>query len=56
MSILEESKVDFPSGVDYIVLLTLKHFDASIDKVISNRGFSIGFWLFIYSYKILDPL
>jgi HAE1 family hydrophobic/amphiphilic exporter-1 len=26
MSILEESKVDFPSGVDYIILLTLKHF------------------------------
>jgi HAE1 family hydrophobic/amphiphilic exporter-1 len=36
MSILEESKVDFPSGVDYIIPFNTKTFlDASIDKVIS---------------------
>ncbi|MEZ7499464.1 efflux RND transporter permease subunit [Flavobacterium sp. Arc3] len=37
MSILEESKVDFPPGVDYIIPFNTKTFlDASIDKVIST--------------------
>jgi hydrophobe/amphiphile efflux-1 (HAE1) family protein len=57
MSILEESKVDFPSGVDYIIPFNTKTFlDASIDKVISTliEAFLLVFlvvYLFLQDFR-----
>ncbi|CAM3049750.1 efflux RND transporter permease subunit [Flavobacterium frigoris] len=57
MSILEESKVDFPSGVDYIIPFNTKTFlDASIDKVIHTliEAFLLVFlvvYLFLQDFR-----
>jgi HAE1 family hydrophobic/amphiphilic exporter-1 len=57
MAILEESKPDFPSGIDYIIPYNSKTFlDASINKVIYTliEGFSIGFlssFLFLQDFR-----
>ncbi|MEZ7505008.1 efflux RND transporter permease subunit [Flavobacterium sp. Arc2] len=57
MSILEESKVDFPPGVDYIIPFNTKTFlDASIDKVISTliEAFLLVFlvvYLFLQDFR-----
>jgi HAE1 family hydrophobic/amphiphilic exporter-1 len=58
MSILEESKPDFPSGIDYIIPYNSKTFlDASINKVIYTliEAFLLVF-SFIYSCKISSLL
>jgi HAE1 family hydrophobic/amphiphilic exporter-1 len=57
MSILEESKVDFPPGVDYIIPFNTKTFlDASINKVISTliEAFLLVFlvvYLFLQDFR-----
>jgi hypothetical protein len=54
MSILEESKPDFPSGIDYIIPYNSKTFlDASINKVIYTliEAFLLVSWSFIYSAR-----
>jgi HAE1 family hydrophobic/amphiphilic exporter-1 len=60
MSILEKSKPDFPSQIDYIIPYNSKTFlDASINKVIYIlliEAFLLVSWSFIYSYKISSLL
>jgi HAE1 family hydrophobic/amphiphilic exporter-1 len=57
MSILEESKPDFPSGIDYIIPYNSKTFlDASINKVIYTliEAFLLVFlvvYLFLQDFK-----
>jgi HAE1 family hydrophobic/amphiphilic exporter-1 len=50
MSILEESKPDFPSGIDYIIPYNSKILDASINKVIYTLIEAFLFFLVVYLF------